>query len=107
MNAEAAAAPAPVTFTFPFDTVLTLDAVHHRCDPKQGKEKTFLYVEYLMKVGGIMYTIETAPIDEPGVTDIFRSMTLGNFVSRWPKFRIYPRAGHWSNFSVDNEEKND
>lgn len=100
-------APAPVTFTFPFDTVLTLDAVHHRCDPKQGKEKTFLYVEYLMKVDGIMYTIETAPIDEPGVTDIFRSMTLGNFVSRWPKFRIYPRAGHWSNFSVDNEEKND
>lgn len=100
-------AEAPVTFTFPFDTVLTLDAVHHRCDPKQGNEKTFLFVEYLFKVDGIMYTIETAPIEDAGIENIFRSMTLGNFVSRWPKFRIYPRAGHWSSFekTLDTPEE--
>lgn len=108
MNAEAATAPAPVTIEFPFDTQLTLDAVHHRCDPKQGAEKTFLYVEYVFKVGGILWTIETAPIDETGITDIFRHITLGNFVSRWPEYRLYPRAGHYSNYDkkdVDNEEK--
>ena len=93
--------------SFSEDTQLTLDAVHHRCDPKQGKEKTFLFVEYLMQVGGIMWTIETAPIAEDTITDIKRTITLNDFVSRWPEYRLYPRAGHWSNFSVDNEEKND
>lgn len=93
--------------SFPEDTQLTLDAVHHRCDPKQGKEKTFLFVEYLMQVGGIMWTIETAPIAEDTITNIKRTITLNDFVSRWPEYRLYPRAGHWSNFSIDNEEKND
>ena len=54
-----------------------------------------------------MWTIETAPIAEDAITDIKRTITLNDFVSRWPEYRLYPRAGHWSNFSVDNEEKND
>ena len=93
---------------FPEDTKLTLDAVHHRCDPKQGPEKTFIYVEYLLKVDGIMWTIETAPIDDDYVTDIRKEMTLIDFISRWPEYRLYPRTGHYSNISektLDNDSE--
>ena len=93
--------------TFPRDTDLTLDAVHHRCDPKQGPEKTFLYVEYLLKVDGIMWTIETAPIDADCIDGIKKHMTLVDFINRWPEYRLYPRTGHYSNFSLDKEEKSE
>ena len=93
--------------SFPADTELTLDAVHHRCDPKQGAEKTFLFVEYLFNVGGIMWTIETAPIEDIEITDIKKNITLNDFVSRWPEYRLYPRNGRWSNISLDNETKID
>lgn len=94
--------------SFPWDTQLTLDAVHHRCDPKQGSEKTFLYVEYVLKIGGILWTIETAPIADDSISEVKRYITLEEFVTRWPEYRLYPRAGHFSNYEkkdVDNEEK--
>lgn len=93
---------------FPHDTKLTLDAVHHRCDPKQGPEKTFIYVEYLLKVDGIMWTIESAPIEDAGVTDILKEMTLIDFISRWPEYRLYPRTGHYSTIpekTLDNDSE--
>lgn len=102
MEKDSIIAPA-LSFDFAGDTKLTLDAVHHRCDPKQGAEKTFLFVEYLMKVDGIMYTLETAPMDDLVLDGIQKYTTLEDFMARWPKFRVYPRNGHWSNYGTEEK----
>ena len=55
-----------------------------------------------------MWTIETAPIDDGYVTDIRKEMTLIDFISRWPEYRLYPRTGHYSNISektLDNDSE--
>lgn len=92
--------PFTIDIHFPEDTQLTLDQVQHKCDPKVGTEKTFMFVEYLCKVDGCMFTFE-ARVDGEEIPVLKKYMKLSEFTSVYSLIKIYPRGG----FKTSYEEK--
>lgn len=93
-----------VDIIFNDELTLTLDCLQHKCDPKVGKEHTFMFIEYLCQVNGMMFTIETKRIEAESV-EVVKSLTFGEFKKRFPEFRVYARGGHFSNYENKESEQ--
>lgn len=77
---------------FADDIQLTLDQVQHKCDPKVGTETTFMFVEYLCKVNGFMFTFE-ARVEGTEIPVLKKYMTVGEFMKTFGEVRVYARGG--------------